>query len=108
MNLDTVMIGWLKTDAEVGYYNVAIKIRTLLLSVVTSLGAVLLPRASYYIKAGMVDEFKRINAKTMNFTLLIAVPVTVYFILFAEEGILFCLVHRIWTRYYRCRLLCQQ
>ena len=89
VNLDTVMIGWLKTDAEVGYYNVAIKIRTLLLSVVTSLGAVLLPRASYYIKAGMLDEFKRINAKTMNFTLLIAVPVTVYFILFAEEGILF-------------------
>lgn len=89
VNLDTVMIGWLKTDAEVGYYNVAIKIRTLLLSVVTSLGAVLLPRASYYIKAGMVDEFRRINAKAMNLTLLIAAPVTVYFILFAEEGILF-------------------
>lgn len=43
-NLDTVMLGFLKTDTDVGYYNAAIKIKTILLSLVTSLGNVLLPR----------------------------------------------------------------
>lgn len=44
-NLDTVMLGFMTTDAEVGYYNAAVKIKVILVSVVTSLGTVLLPRA---------------------------------------------------------------
>ena len=44
-HLDTVMLGFMKTDADVGYYNAAVKIKTILVSIVTSLGVVLLPRA---------------------------------------------------------------
>ena len=40
-NLDTVMLGFMTTDAEVGYYNAAVKIKVILVSVVTSLGTVL-------------------------------------------------------------------
>ena len=59
-NLDTVMLGFLKTDADVGYYNAAVKIKNVLLGVVTSLGTVLLPRASYYVEHDMMDEFYRV------------------------------------------------
>lgn len=88
-NLDTVMLGFMKTDADVGYYNAAVKIKSVLVSVVTSLGVVLLPRASYYIENGQFNEFKRITGKALSFVFLLASPLMIYFILFAKEGIFF-------------------
>lgn len=88
-NLDTVMIGFMKTDVDVGYYNAAVKIKSVLLGVVTSLGAVLLPRASYYIEHDMKEKFLSISGKAVNFVVLLAVPLSVYFMLFAREGVYF-------------------
>lgn len=88
-NLDTVMLGFMKSDMEVGYYNAAVRIKTILVSIVTSLGTVLLPRVSYYLENGLKKEFYRIAEKALNFVLLIAIPMSVYFILFAEESIYF-------------------
>lgn len=75
--------------ADVGYYNAAVKIKTILVSIVTSLGVVLLPRASYYIEHKMIDEFYRIAHKAINFVFLIALPMMLYFMIFAKEGIFF-------------------
>ena len=83
------MLGFMKDNVEVGYYNAAIKIKNVLLGVVTSLGTVLLPRASYYIENNMYSEFKRIAGKALNFVVLISFPLCLYFILFAKEGVLF-------------------
>lgn len=88
-NLDTVMLGFMKTDADVGYYNAAVKIKNVLLGVVTSLGTVLLPRASYYVENGEMEQFKKITQKAIDFVFLIAPSLVLYFILFAEEGISF-------------------
>ena len=52
-NLDTVMLGFMKSDIDVGYYNAAVKIKVILVQVVASLGGVLLPRCSYYVEKGM-------------------------------------------------------
>lgn len=88
-HLDTVMLGFMKTDTDVGYYNAAVKIKTILVSIVTSLGTVLLPRASYYVQHRLMDEFKRITGKAINFVFLLATPLMVYFILYAKESIYF-------------------
>ena len=88
VHLDTVMLGFMKTDVDVGYYNAAVKIKMILVSIVTSLGTVLLPRSSYYIEQGMLDEFRKIGKKALNFVLLIAAPLMVYFIIYARQGIL--------------------
>lgn len=88
-HLDTVMLGFMATDEDVGYYNAAVRIKTVLVSIVTSLGAVLLPRSSYYIQNGLIAEFKRISKKALNFVFLIATPMMLYFIFFAKEGIYF-------------------
>ncbi|MBR5595931.1 MAG: flippase [Lachnospiraceae bacterium] len=87
-NLDTVMLGFMKTDADVGYYNAAVKIKNILVSIVTSLGAVLLPRTSYYVEHGKYGEFRKISSKTLQFVCFLAVPTMVYFGLFSKEGIL--------------------
>lgn len=88
-HLDTLMLGFMTTDADVGYYNAAVKIKTILVSIVTSLGTVLLPRASYYVQHGQMCEFKKITRKAINFVVLLATPLMLYFIFFAKEGILF-------------------
>lgn len=67
VNLDTVMLGFMKTNVDVGYYNAAVKIKTILVSIVTSLGTVLLPRASYYVEHGLKEDFYRITKKAINF-----------------------------------------
>ena len=87
-NLDKVMLGFMKTDTDVGYYHAAVKIKTILVAIVTSLGTVLLPRVSYYVQQGKLDEFKRVTKKAINFVFVFAVPVMIYFIIFAKNGVL--------------------
>lgn len=86
-NLDSVMLGFMATDADVGLYNAAVKVKTVLVSVITALGAVLLPRASYYLEQGRSDEFKSITRKALHFILLAAPPTVLYFLFYAKESI---------------------
>lgn len=88
-HLDTVMLGFMATDEDVGYYNAAVRIKSILVSIVTSLGTVLLPRASYNIEHGLMNDFWRISRKAINFVFLVASPMMLYFIFFAKEGIYF-------------------
>ncbi|MCI8485322.1 MAG: flippase [Lachnospiraceae bacterium] len=87
-NLDNVMLGFMSDNTEVGYYTAATKIKAALVSVVASLGTVLLPRASYYIEKNKKVEFLDISKKAMEFTMILAIPLTVYFIEFSQECIL--------------------
>ena len=87
-NMDKVMLGVMATEVDVGYYGAASRIKSILVSIVTSLGTVLLPRASYYVQRGEMDEFRKISRKALNFVVVAAIPLTLYFILFARQGIL--------------------
>jgi len=60
IQLDTVMLGFMSSDKNVGYYASGLKINKMFLALVTSLGSVLLPRLSYYIANEMKAEFNKI------------------------------------------------
>ena len=87
-NLDTVMLGFMSGNAEVGYYNAAVKVKQILVSLVTSLGAVLLPRLSYYVQSDRREQFYRVVVKAMRIVFFLAIPLMVFFMMFAEEVIL--------------------
>ncbi len=87
-NTDATMLGFMRNDIDVGFYNAAVRIKAILLGVVTSLGVVLLPRLSYYIQHNMIKEFNIALNKSVNFIMLIALPVAIFFMLFAKETIL--------------------
>ena len=87
-NLDNVMLGFMKTDTDVGYYHAAVRIKSILVAIVTSLGTVLLPRVSYYVQQGKMEEFKRVTRKAINFVFVFAVPLMIYFMIFAKNGVL--------------------
>lgn len=88
-NLDSVMLGFMKNDVDVGYYGAAVKIKNILVSLVTSASAVLLPRASFYVDKGLMEEFYHLLKRTIHFVLLLSIPMAIYFMFFAREGIFF-------------------
>lgn len=87
-NLDTVMLGFMTDDVQTGLYSASVKVKNLLCSVVSSLGAVLLPRLSVYVRNEETDKFFETLSKVLNFLLLISLPLTVYFLFFARTSIL--------------------
>lgn len=88
LNLDTIMLGFIKTDVDVGYYNAAVKIKNMLLSIVTSLGTVLLPRVTAYLEKKEDEKFKNLSVKAIRFVLFVSIPMMIYFIVFARPVIL--------------------
>ena len=83
LNLDSVMLGFMKGDAEVGYYDTAVRVKNILVALITSLGAVVLPRASYYIEQGKKEEFKSVTAKALDLVWCASLPCVTYCIMFA-------------------------
>lgn len=88
LNLDVVMLRFLQSNEAVGYYNAGIKVKTVLVTCVTSLGTVLLPRLSYYIETADKKAFQLMVGKAFRFVFVAASAVTVYFSVFARESIL--------------------
>lgn len=84
------MLGFMKTDVDVGLY-AAVKVKTILTSLVTSLGAVLLPRLSYYIMEGRKKEFQTLIRKAYNFVIVIviALPLMLFTIFYARDCLVF-------------------
>jgi len=58
VQLDTVMLGFMSTAKNVGYYASGLKINKMLTVLVTSIGSVLLPRLSYYVSNDMKNHSK--------------------------------------------------
>lgn len=88
-NLDNVMLGFMKTDVDVGLYTAAVKVKSILISLVTSLGVVLLPRLSYYITVNKKDEFYALIRKAYNFVIVVALPLMLFTIFYARDCLIF-------------------
>lgn len=88
-SLDSVMLGFISTDVQVGYYNAAVKVKNILVSVVTALGVVLLPRLSNTLANGREDEFNGFIKKSFNFSFLSSLPFALFCIFEATRCILF-------------------
>lgn len=91
VNLDTVMLGFMKDDATVGYYTGATKLTKVILGIVSSLGTVMLPRLSNLIATGQKKEFDRLANKAVNFVIAMSLPMTVGLVILGPTLIrLFC------------------
>lgn len=91
LQLDTVMLGFLKDNAAVGYYSAALKITKMLMGITTSLSVVILPRFSSLVSQKNKEELKVLLEKALNFTVLVSAPLVVGLIIMAPTLIyLFC------------------
>lgn len=88
-SLDSVMLGFLTNNFQVGLYTAAIRLKSCLVGLVNSLGTVLMPRMSYYISKGLNKEYSTLLSKSFNFIIIISLPITVFFVLFSKDFLLF-------------------
>lgn len=88
VNVSVALLGFIQGNEEVGYYNAAYRIKDVMVSITTSLGAVLLPRLSYYIENNMKDKFNDIVSKSTRFIFVLSLPLVSFCILFAKESVL--------------------
>lgn len=88
-SLDSTMLGFLTNDRQVGLYTASIRLKNVLVGLVKSLGTVLLPRMSYYIEKGEKEQYTNLLSKSFNFILVISIPLTLFFILFAKDCLIF-------------------
>ena len=73
--LDRTMVGTIITDkSEVGYYDQGQKIIKMLLTIVTSLGPVMLPRIAYTFAEGNNEKVKEYMKNSFNLMFLLAFP----------------------------------
>lgn len=74
--LDTTMLGFLSSDTEVGLYTASTKLGHMVLSMLTAITAVLLPRLTKIIKNNDSGSFNELVAKSANILLLLSFPMT--------------------------------
>jgi O-antigen/teichoic acid export membrane protein len=83
VNLDTVMLGFFKDNASVGFYTGSTKLTKLSLGIITSLGTVMLPRLSNLLQTGQREEFNKLAQKSVDFVMTFSVPVFVGLLILA-------------------------
>lgn len=88
VNLNVVMLGFISGDSAVGYYTAGNKMAHVVLSVVASLGVVMLPRCSNLIEQGLKSDFLAITRKSYRFVLATSIPSTVGLILLSTPIIM--------------------
>lgn len=92
--LNSVMLGFMDGNEAVGLYTAGTKMSMVALSLVTSLGTVMLPRCSNLIKTGQKEEFVSLTHKSLRFVIGFSMPVTVGLMILAKPVILlFCGAH---------------
>ncbi len=91
IQLNSIMLGFISGDEQVGYFTAGTKISYIGLALITSIGTVLLPRCSHLLKIGDEVGFKTIINKSLNLTLALSLPITAGLIVLATPiTIIFC------------------
>ena len=73
---DKTMIGLFSNNFENGYYEQALKISKTALTLVTALGAVMIPRMGYYFNQKNMDKVKELTYQSYNFVWFLGVPLS--------------------------------
>lgn len=88
LQLNTVLLGFLKDVAAVGYFTAATKLMSMTMSVSSSLGSVMMPRASNLIAENKMSEFKNVIQKSYDFIIAITIPLTIGLIFSSRSAVL--------------------
>ena len=91
LHLNSIMLGFLSGDEEVGYFTAGTKITHIGLTLISSLGIVLLPRCSNLIQNGDMAGFSSVIRKSLKVTLALSLPMIVGLsILAVPVTLIFC------------------
>lgn len=104
--LDTVMIGFFRGDAEVGIYTAANRVVRIIIALVTSLSSVIIPKLVNALENNQFDEYKNLLNKSLSFVLLLALPCLFGILVCADDIILLFAGNGFKEAIFSIRLLC--
>lgn len=88
-NIDTAMLGIWSTDYWVGIYNFSVKIKTLLVTIISGFVSAVLPRMTYNYNNQKTDQYIIVLRKIFILLLIISIGITGFVIVESEDIILF-------------------
>lgn len=103
LQLDTVMLGFLKGNEAVGYYTGAIKLTKMLMGITSSLCVVLLPRLSNLVVENEREEFERLLRKALDYVITIAAPMSMGLVIMAPTLVYLFVVKDMYPPFQPCR-----
>ena len=77
MTMDTTMLGALKGDSAVGVYTAAVKINSVVSTLIGTVSSTILPRVAYYIGNGLQEQYKKLMKTSMDILLMISMPAAI-------------------------------
>lgn len=91
IQLNSIMLGFISGDESVGYFTAGTKISHIGLTLIASIGTVLLPRCSNLIQKGDLEGFSNVIQKSIKITQILSYPMTIGLIILAVPiTIIFC------------------
>jgi len=75
IGMDKIMIGFISGDIYVGFYTVAERIDRILITLVISLSAVLIPKMSFHHSNNEQEKFNNLLDLSIKYVLLLSVPI---------------------------------
>ena len=88
LSADVTMLEVMKGDQEVGVYEVAVKVYTIVKSVLNAVITVTIPRFAYYIGNKMEEEYQKLSKQTFETIILLALPALTGLIMVSRNVIL--------------------
>lgn len=86
-NVNITMLGWLSNTESVGYYNNAHKVVNMVLTLVTAVSSVFMPRLSY-LYPNDIARYRKLITIGAKIVLFLAIPCAVGIALVAEDAII--------------------
>ncbi|MGV3060939.1 flippase [Streptococcus hyovaginalis] len=75
INSDTLILGIMKSNVEVGYYSVSVKVYSLVKQVINAVMVVMIPRISYELSKNNHDIIHKRLEALQNFIVLVTIPI---------------------------------
>lgn len=85
LTADIVLLGFFSNTFQVGLYQFVVKIKGVLVSGISSVGNVMIPRLSYFISKNMRKEFIDLIKKNLNFLCFVGLSLSAYIWIFAKN-----------------------
>ena len=85
VTVDTLMLGVMNGDYQVGLYSNAMKLIKILINLLTAIGVALLPRISFLKSKNEEEKLKKIINKTIHILFFITVPAVIGIIFISKE-----------------------
>lgn len=83
--MDQTMLGLLDSSESVAYYSMSIKLEKVVVSLITSMAVVMIPRISNSIKNNEIEDVKKYVAMSISIVYLIAIPAVFGVLAIGEE-----------------------